>query len=250
MRSAVAISAKDYFRRAPGAAAPEVPEGYEVRFTSRGVPFLAKKRTGPRGSSSSSASAGSSAGGDAINEHVVERVPMCTPMVEIGERFGVGIELYYDFIKFVMLTNLSLMLLGAIPTLYHFRKDGFRSERSFGVSTFTKKIFPVWLVTSLLSVVTFFSFGFAYARRITVFYRKHQMDDVDHVSKIGLDKIFENRKMTAQERRPRLVASYSIFILMLIVSAALNLGLVIGKQLAGRRAYALYVCGPHIRSVQ
>ncbi|ORZ38865.1 hypothetical protein BCR44DRAFT_1483156, partial [Catenaria anguillulae PL171] len=91
----------------------------------------------------------------AVNEHARVDYPMSMSEHELGARFGVGVELYFAFIRFTVVANVVLALLSLVVylpklTIDQHKWDGFGTL--FSIS-FTRTITDFWKTANILQII-------------------------------------------------------------------------------------------------
>ncbi len=120
----------------------------------------------------------------AATEHDRSAVGFSSSKTQLGDRFGVGIYLYFDFIRYITATNIVLLILGTgklskqqylyivtalANTIPHLLHDGFKSSKNgisipfywnFYISTYTPDTHQLWELTTVIAFVVWFLFGY------------------------------------------------------------------------------------------
>jgi Calcium-activated chloride channel len=194
----------------------EVPEGFELEFTNKGVPFLRRID----GESSEEDLVGDD---EAMNEHKIDKLPLFVHLDEIEKRFGFGTRIYFNFLKFVMVTNTVLTVFAGIHYIAYL---GMRPEGEFGakdlfVSAYPNDMLATWMTFSIFAIVAWFCFPAVYWFYITRRIEKEHFQDHDNeyaFSGMGMDLIKENQHFTSTERFVRRTISYGAALLLLGIS--------------------------------
>eukprot|EP01112_Ceratiomyxa_fruticulosa_P019690 TRINITY_DN64_c0_g1_i1.p1 TRINITY_DN64_c0_g1~~TRINITY_DN64_c0_g1_i1.p1 ORF type:complete len:507 (-),score=82.41 TRINITY_DN64_c0_g1_i1:106-1626(-) len=210
------IVAENFFGVSSAPKVARVPPGYTVYFTSTGRPYLQKIQ--PDNDD------------EAAMEHKRIEFPMSVSREEMGERFGVGIYLYFDFLWFLCWTNFILVLLALgnfIPHLYydhegvltHLHLNGFWSQ-AFLLTYISPDNLRPWRYTTIIAVVLWFLFGPVYMRRVKSYLAKNEIMDLEEME--VEDYIMDNQRITAHGRAVRLGVSLVISAVLLAVSAVVT----------------------------
>eukprot|EP01117_Protostelium_nocturnum_P010363 TRINITY_DN3728_c0_g1_i4.p1 TRINITY_DN3728_c0_g1~~TRINITY_DN3728_c0_g1_i4.p1 ORF type:complete len:1446 (+),score=574.53 TRINITY_DN3728_c0_g1_i4:156-4493(+) len=210
----------------------KLPEGLVIKYTKNGHPYLA------------STNSENEAYLEAALEHSKSHLKMRTPLAQIGEHFGNSVMLYFDFMRFLIWSNVFLVALAVISTGWHFKVDGFQVPsgvqisnahvlwENLFISTYSQKTRSIWLITTLIAFAMFILLGPIYAIKVTLHYRrtgqvdnqgKYKMDDEE-------DLIAENKHASLKERLLRRVLSFFLMGLLLSITGGITLGVVILSQ--------------------
>ena len=93
----------------------KIPKGYVLKYTDSGQPFLERlviRNTMFHFKMICSTHKESVSDYMAATEHNRNAIRTSATKKQIGERFGIGIYLYFDFIRYITFTNLVLFVLG------------------------------------------------------------------------------------------------------------------------------------------
>jgi len=162
----------------------------------------------------------------------------------LGHRFGVGIYLYFDFLMYLIGTNIILLILGVISFGIHVNNDkwGKLDDQRYGRFSFFfyddtlwEHSHKQWLWIDVVCIICWFIFGPFYSYRIQRYFKKREQasEGVDLVE-INIDEYIDaedfikaNERVTPIERRYRILASYVVFIIVLAVSSVATFFLVV-----------------------
>jgi hypothetical protein len=204
-----------------GAAVPTpgIRTGYTLHHTARGQPYYVKESTGEV--------AGSSSGDEeAMNEWVMEKKSVLIRGKELEKEYGLGIWLYFDFARFILLMNFFLFafaLVNWIPFMLSSEAKNVSGLELFFVANYPADLRVVWIVTSVFVIITSFLFGPLYVKRITkIFIRKKTEDREDFFEGTEHDIIKENQHVRFNNRFWRIVFGYILFSLLLVIQAVVT----------------------------
>ena len=133
---------------------------------------------------------------------------------------------------------------GLISTAAHFILDGWTAEKdgnsipfwwNFYISSFSPKVYLIWVITTCLSVLCWFFFGPLYATRVNRFFsQKGQIDFEDiYEANPGEDYIQENQRYDSRQRLYRMIISYMITICVFGLSAGVSVVFVVLEENTG-----------------
>jgi len=204
-----------------------LPPGYTICYSQNGHPYLVKiAETSSDGADT-----------EAANEHRRMNYPMSVNREVLGNRFGVGIYLYFDFLVYLIFTNIILLILGVISFGIHSSNDNWVKpegrQAAYGKFSFIfyddtlwKNSHKQWLWINIVCIGFWFVFGPVYSYRIARYFKKKEAENSVDLVEINLEEYIDaedfikvNERVTPLERRYRILASYLIFILVLGVSS-------------------------------
>ncbi|KAI9140300.1 hypothetical protein BKA69DRAFT_1081291 [Paraphysoderma sedebokerense] len=112
---------------------------------------------------------------EAANEHVRQWLPFSISEDEIGQRFGVGTQLYFIFIRFVAVINLTLFLVSLINWVPHLNEKKASGgtivlDDLFTISYSTNQN-TVWKTSGILQIILWFLFPIVYYGVLITFKR-------------------------------------------------------------------------------
>lgn len=213
---------------------PNLPPGYTICYSRNGHPYLMKLAD----ESSDAADA------EAANEHKRILYPLSVSKEVLGNRFGVGVYLYFDFLIFLIGTNAILLLLGLISFAIHTNQDTWAKESElygrFGFFFYDKDVWDKshtqWMWINVVAVLCWFFFGPFYSYRIRRYFKQREQANGDSVDLVEInleeyidaeDFIKVNERVTTSERRYRILAGYIVFVLVLVMSSVVSFFLVL-----------------------
>jgi hypothetical protein len=225
--------------RQPGAGAlvepPPVPEGMEVRISKHGTPYFAPI-------------AADMDDEVAQNEHVRANMSVFAGKDDIIQRYGIGIWLYFDFIKFLALMNLIMFGIGLINWVPHMLER--RSPLDPGeevpleetdldflfASSYRRSMSRYYFPTTALGIVFGFCIGPLYYLRVRRFYaaRAEVEHKRDEFAGTDVDIIRANVHYSPSQRSRRVLGSYLLFALSLAISGSFTF--LITKAFSGSSA--------------
>eukprot|EP01118_Nematostelium_gracile_P012993 TRINITY_DN4839_c0_g1_i1.p1 TRINITY_DN4839_c0_g1~~TRINITY_DN4839_c0_g1_i1.p1 ORF type:complete len:470 (-),score=109.70 TRINITY_DN4839_c0_g1_i1:77-1486(-) len=181
---------------------------------------------------------------EAANEHAREKLSLFISMEEIQRRFGIGTRLYFNFLKFMCITDLILGLVAIIPFIISVvrRNDGRFTAEDLFISSFTSEDYVPWLVVNIILIVIWFSFSPIYWIYIKSVLARDAIPDHDNLFALSgeeVDVIQENKHFTSSQRFLRRFGTYAIFVILICISG----GVTYGIQRAGN-PYAAKVLNP------
>lgn len=198
-----------------------LPPGYTIGYSKNGHPYLVK------------------AGGDttdgedyeAANEHKRIHYPMSVSKDVLGKRFGVGIYLYFDYLMYLIGTNVVLLILGIVSFALHVNNDDFVSVEPYGRFSFFfydetlwSNSKTEWLWINIIACIFWFLFGPIYSKRIRSYFKKRDRDSVD-IGEINFEEYIDaedfikaNEHITHQGRICRIAMGYIVFVVVLGIS--------------------------------
>lgn len=212
-----------------------LPAGYTICYSRNGHPYLMKVNE----------SESDGADAEAANEHRRIHYPMSVNREVLGNRFGVGIYLYFDFLMYLIGTNIILLILGVISFGIHVNNDkwGNLEGKSYGRFSFFfyddeiwKHSHGQWLWIDIVSILCWFLFGPFYSFRIQRYFRQREQTNDGGVDLVEVnleeyidaeDFIKTNEHVTPIERRYRIFVSYIIFVCVLAASSIATFFLVV-----------------------
>lgn len=198
---------------------PVIPEGYHLEFTAKGIPWMKKNDDNKNEDE------------DAANEHVVERLPLSVSMDEIEKRYGMGIRLYFDFLKFIMISNAFLTVIAFAHWITYLAQRPTSVEITLSdlwVSSYPSSLRNTWLGLNILGIIFWFLFGPIYFMYIKLRLQKLATPDHDNpyaFSGMGLDDIKDNIRYTSTQRFTRRIGVYSFSLLLLCISGGITFGI-------------------------
>jgi len=192
-----------------------VPKGYSVRHTRNGYAFLVQDRTDSRASDADL---------EAAYEHRLAHVTFSASREELGDIYGVGIYIFFDFLRYLVFANLALFILAMAQFLAHLILDGVSVPAPDAwhwmyVVNYSSLSMNIWRYTNVVAVFCWFLFGPFYSARVTKYYVQNQIDDMDD-GFIADDIILANEKYS--HRWLRMIVSYLVFVVCLLVSVVIT----------------------------
>eukprot|EP01133_Synstelium_polycarpum_P007744 gene7744-9075_t len=198
-----------------------VPTGYSVDYTKSGVPFL---------SSPDLVDFVDPVDELAAHEHTKHNLTMGCSINDIESKFGIGIYLYFDFLRFCIFINAVLLagvLVNLVPHLYYETSAGAFKGYSIRDAVFVTINLASYVAreTRLLyywstfgCIVLSFLMGPIYAWRINRYFRKRSLLDFEDGFEHD-DEIKENITVSHGSRLFRYLVSNTIFVLLIGLSA-------------------------------
>eukprot|EP01027_Heterolobosea_sp_BB2_P009681 GEZU01014267.1.p1 GENE.GEZU01014267.1~~GEZU01014267.1.p1 ORF type:complete len:676 (-),score=124.83 GEZU01014267.1:97-2124(-) len=188
-----------------------VPEGFEVRYTKAGMPYLIEK--------------------DAISDDSEEEKPkLWSSMTKIYNYYGQGIWLYFDFIKAIIILNFLLFVIQGIFFVIHIAKNHLairemisegRYKDTFSLVLFSGNFMPnmknLWIIVNTFCIAAMFLFGPIYWGRVTLLFNKRQELDTEGHIRSDADLIEANQDVGRIKKAFLFVFTYSIFIFLILV---------------------------------
>eukprot|EP01119_Soliformovum_irregulare_P014259 TRINITY_DN3893_c0_g1_i1.p1 TRINITY_DN3893_c0_g1~~TRINITY_DN3893_c0_g1_i1.p1 ORF type:complete len:412 (-),score=103.44 TRINITY_DN3893_c0_g1_i1:439-1674(-) len=194
----------------------KVPEGYLLKFTAAGQPYLAARDM---------------EGGEdeeAMSEHLVTKTPLNAPLEEIEKRYGLGTAFVFHFKKFIMVCNLVLIicgLAGYIPAILDRDTSISWGTSILFISALAPDTYWMWFSTASvmvalsLLIVPIFLF---WAARI----EKRELPKHDNPYYwAGVDIITENLKYSHRSRLFRRFTSYFFTLFLCAILCGATYGL-------------------------
>lgn len=251
-----------------GGPAEKVPEGFEVKYTARGQPYLAPVAA-PRapGAPPPDPNAGGEEMPDSLKgkgaegqksaaelaeaagkEHERRELPLNCSMIDMAREYGLGIFLYFDFVKFLGWSNMALFIICLSNIVGHWYADPLDGSsvpitsiwEYFYISSYGPETWLIWRWTIFLCVIANFLTGPAY-----LFHVKHyfvilsRVDTEDKFAGVE-DTIDANKGVSVTKHTIRLTLSYVIFAAAMTFSIWLNVRLIsLGQTLEGQSALSL-----------
>lgn len=205
-----------------------VPAGHTLQFTSMGMPYLKRDED----------VAPTEEDDEAANEHKVEKLSFFVSMDEIERRYGIGTRLYFNFLKYIMITNAILSVLSSVPYFYFLsNKEGPLTQNDAFISGYSRDEWGLWLGINILQIVMWFTFGpvyFLYIKKRLENAKVQDHDNIYNLTGMALDEIKDNVHFTSTQRFWRRVGSYFIFILLIGVSGGITYLIQwLGRETAG-----------------
>jgi len=196
-----------------------VPPGFVLAFTPKGIPYL-KKETNTEEDD------------EAANEFKVSHLPITVSLDEIERRFGIGTRLYFNFLKFIMITNAVLTVIAFIQYvnfLAHRPSNTWKIQYLF-VSSYQDEHgeYGLWMAMNIIGVIAWFVFPVCYYLYVKKRLEKNAIRDHDNpysFSGMGVDEIAANRHFTSSQRFWRRVGVYSICAVLAVISGLIVFGL-------------------------
>jgi len=211
-----------------------LPPGYTVGYSKNGHPYLVKLSDKSDGADQ-----------EAADEHKRIKYPMSVSREVLGKRFGVGIYLYFDYMVFLMLTNVVLLVLGVISFAIHAKEDSWDGLTNppyqygkfaffFYDATIWHNAKKPWLWINIAAAICWFLFGPIYSVRIRRYFKKRALENEVDIGEINLDDyidvedyIKENEHISHQGRICRIAIGYIIFVIVLAISSIATFFLVV-----------------------
>ncbi|KAH3744748.1 DUF590 family protein [Pelomyxa schiedti] len=222
----------------------QVPEGYRVKYTKTGHPYL-KKIKNPETTLAiqaikvSDATTGEAFSEEPIEEDQIKPPGVCSSSATLGSYYGIGVQLYFHFLNFVILTNVFLFLLAAINFVPHFFIDFSignsdddalsivqEQRKLFYLSSYSQPVFSYWITTVSVVIISAFFLGPLYSKTVSGFFNKRQLFDHEDNWDVE-DTIPENAAISKCSHIARMCLCYSIFILLLLLLAIFTFGFAI-----------------------
>eukprot|EP01119_Soliformovum_irregulare_P018638 TRINITY_DN5760_c0_g1_i6.p1 TRINITY_DN5760_c0_g1~~TRINITY_DN5760_c0_g1_i6.p1 ORF type:complete len:475 (+),score=127.46 TRINITY_DN5760_c0_g1_i6:1444-2868(+) len=196
--------------------ANNVPDGFDLLYTPKGIPYLKKKDD--------------NGDEEAANEHTVEKLSLLVSMEEIERRYGIGTRLYYNFLKYVMITNFVLFLIMVPPyVLFLTKRTGDWSIGDLFVGAYGPDQRTMWIAFNCVSILATFLFGPIYYLYVVRILGNNKDEDHDNLfAGSEFDQIPENVRYTSHQRFVRRTGMYIVFAFLIFVSGGLTYGIQTG----------------------
>ncbi|KAG2373881.1 hypothetical protein C9374_011766 [Naegleria lovaniensis] len=183
------------------------------------------------------------------NEFSQIRLPFCCSWKTLEDHYGLGVRLYFDFGRLVIVLNAILLFFQLINFIPHLIIDTiyiqtftnfFKGEFSnygglidilYG-SSYDPNLYILWVVTSSFSILATVLFGPIYWFVVRRSFQKRDVYDMEEADMAlafdaDADIIKENVETPTLHRVGRYLVSYSIFVGFLILSCAITIGFTI-----------------------
>eukprot|EP00002_Diphylleia_rotans_P021857 TRINITY_DN4262_c0_g1_i6.p1 TRINITY_DN4262_c0_g1~~TRINITY_DN4262_c0_g1_i6.p1 ORF type:complete len:322 (+),score=45.12 TRINITY_DN4262_c0_g1_i6:78-1043(+) len=153
---------------------------------------------------------------EAANEHKRPFISIFTSPDEIGKRYGVGVQMYFEFIKYLIKCNMLLTLascISFIPHVIDVSDNDPTVQDIFYLSAYAPKLYPAWVVSVSVSIILWAYFGFRFTKWANKFMENEQeiADVMEEQGSVATDIIEENRMIPPSQLPARLFASWFIF---------------------------------------
>lgn len=168
---------------------------------------------------------------EAENEHKKQRFNMNLSDDDVEKYFGIGIRLYFNFLKFLIKGNFALFLVSLLIVIPHINTSislnlkNVAGEKSnildyLFISTLQEKDKPYWITFMVLTQIIAFLFAPLYSLKTKKFFKDKNINDDDDIQ-IESDIIEENKQYT-QSRKLRKIISLSIFLASLAIPISIT----------------------------
>ncbi|EGG17168.1 DUF590 family protein [Cavenderia fasciculata] len=206
-----------------------IPDGYMVDYTRFGQPYLLA-HTDKTGGGDSNGEPVDPTDILAAEEHQKHNLTMRCTTQQIEEKFGIGIYLYFDFIKFCLLINSILLcgvLINVVPHLYYENdvslfKDFTSTDMVFVAINLASYIHDdykqLYYWSTVGTIILSFLMGPIYALKVHHYFKKQKLEDFED-GFTGDDVIRGNERVSSRSRAFRFAVSYSVFIILIGISA-------------------------------
>ncbi|KAH3756384.1 DUF590 family protein [Pelomyxa schiedti] len=170
------------------------------------------------------------------------RPKFCASKKSLGKYFGIGVELYFRFLLFIILGN-CLTVLAVLPNVIpHFLIDVdssdwaisslfnfgeiYNKRKLFYLSSYTEDTFYFWFASTLLIGLSWFFYGWGYFRFMQHFLSTRNVVEFDEHNFVE-EIIPQNSHVSKYNRAFRFSFSIIVFISMLGISCGCTFGLTI-----------------------
>eukprot|EP00761_Pharyngomonas_kirbyi_P011920 gb/GECH01011946.1/.p1 GENE.gb/GECH01011946.1/~~gb/GECH01011946.1/.p1 ORF type:complete len:683 (+),score=139.05 gb/GECH01011946.1/:1-2049(+) len=200
--------------RAPKYPTHRIPEGYQVRHTNTGMPYLVDNRGKIQG--------------EEEEDEDWEPPKLFSSSKKIREAYGLGVWLYFDFVWNFIFVNFLFFIIQLINFINfvviapeEFAEISLNPNvygSLFYSSAYPPSLRVMWTVTNSMCVALALLYPLIYWIRVRRIYGK--LDEVDTEEEMDLnefDEIEENKDFTRRERLKRRAVTYSLFIFFLLV---------------------------------
>ncbi|KAF2077137.1 hypothetical protein CYY_001584 [Polysphondylium violaceum] len=198
----------------------KVPPGFTVSYTKHGQPFLQSTELEKLDPDDVRAA----------EEHTQYNLKITCSNQEVERVYGAGIYLYFNFILFCIGINFILflgVLINMVPHYYYgVRANHFKDYtiqeyilKSLNLQSYYQeeaKLFYFW--STFACIIISFLMGPIYAFKINYYFRKNQTHDFEDGFEVD-DEITKNLKISHKSRIFRFIVSYTVFGLLIGVSA-------------------------------
>ncbi|KAI9219068.1 hypothetical protein BC828DRAFT_386993 [Blastocladiella britannica] len=163
-------------------------------------------------------SAGDTRADAARNEHARQFLPLSTSESELGDRYGIGIECYFAFARFLVMVNMGLFLasmITMIPRWFSWPTVGSSFFDTLFVISFAKELSSSWKGAVIVSMMLYFVIPALYYVSNRVHLRKAKAagrlkHETDYVVTVVVD-IPENKLIPAYQIMARRSVSLLIY---------------------------------------
>ncbi|KAL9648612.1 hypothetical protein ABK040_016245 [Willaertia magna] len=162
---------------------------------------------------------------------------------EIEDEFGLGVRLYFDFCKMMIVLNTILFFFQAcsyIPNLVIAIIDIRKTDGNdmYGnlldllyASSFSNSLYYLWVVVNGLCILISIGFAPVYWLLTRHTFQKRDIydmeEDIAEILDADSDRIKENEEYTTLNRLFRFTFSYSLFLIFMVLSSAATIGFTI-----------------------
>jgi len=202
-------------------------QGYKPLVNSKGHPYLIRQ--------------------NAFNSNQMEalkqdrkqkKLPFWARWSTMEDVYGLGVKLYFDFARILVVLNAILFLIQLLNIVAHIVVDynSIASSLSLDVtifdqlytSSYSPQLYWVWLLTNAVCIAISLAFGPIYWFIVKSYYDKRDLYDceediLDNDSNI----IKENKKVGLVQKIFRMMISYFIFFTFMMIAFAVTMGLTI-----------------------
>ncbi|PRP79790.1 hypothetical protein PROFUN_12544 [Planoprotostelium fungivorum] len=203
----------------------QLPQGLVVQWTQFGEPYLASQNLETEEFLA------------AANEHNHKTIAMNSSNRQIGEHYGNAVYVYFDFLKYIIVVNVILAMIGGVNLGAHFYYDGFALPdgfhfstvsvlwQNFIISSFSSQIRQWWLWSTIGALGFYLLVGPIHILRVIQTYSRQ--NKIDSTGMAGDDVIQANQHVTFKQRVIRRVVSWLLMVLLLGITGGITLLVVV-----------------------
>ncbi|KAL9654269.1 hypothetical protein ABK040_010301 [Willaertia magna] len=202
-----------------------VPDGFKVLLTKRGHPYIIQEDKGVDSM-------------EIRNEHNEARLPITAKWSKLENEYGLGIKLYFDFARMVIVVNTILFIIQLMNIVPHIivDLDIIRSGLTLSsdlinqlyTSSYSPEMYWIWIATNSVCIIISLAFGPVYWLIVKQYYSKRDLYDIEEdILDKDMDNIKGNENISSFEKFCRFLFSYFLFFLFMVIAFAITVGFTI-----------------------
>ncbi|EFC50094.1 predicted protein [Naegleria gruberi] len=207
-------------------------QGYIVKMTPKGQPYIVRDKALTAVVSNNNIQ-------PVKEEKEEKKLSFFCRWSAIEDAYGLGVKLYFDFARLMIVLNAFLFCIQLFNIIVHLVVDYQDIANSFSsfdlsiidqlyASTYSRSLYWVWISTNALCIVISLAFGPLYWWIIHTYYEKRDLYDCEeNFLDSESDKIKENQKIRLLEYLFRMILSYSVFAIFMMISFSVTMGFTI-----------------------
>ncbi|KAG2386685.1 hypothetical protein C9374_002429 [Naegleria lovaniensis] len=196
-------------------------QGYKLQITAKGHPFLVKDTY------------------DKSKQQVKEKkIRVWARWSAMEDAYGLGVKLYFDFARIMIVLNALLFFIQFLNIAAHIAVDlqDIRNSLALDLSIFdqlysssySKNLYWVWISTNALCIFISLAIGPIYWWIVHTYYEKRDLYDCEeNILDEESNKIKENQKTKLIDHIARMILSYFVFFIFMMVAFVVTMGFTI-----------------------